>query len=293
MDARLIVGVDGSEGALAAVAWAGATALRRHRSVHVMACYDIPIVSNPMGAPISLIEVAGDLEAGAKANLTRATDLLAHEAPGVAVTTAVVVGNAASSLADAAVPGDEVVVGASGRGGVLSHLLGSTATGLIHAAHVPVTVVRAAPGSVGKVVVGVDGSDHAKAALAWAYREAAERGAALEVVHAWTYPYLGSRTGIAEPREEMRLDAMHELEAAVADVAHLRDTCGPVSVHPRLVEASPGTALVDASVDADVVVVGSRGRGGIRAALLGSVSRQVIQHASCTVTVIRTDEGGS
>lgn len=275
---------------MSAVAWAAEAATRRNRSVHVMACYDIPIVSNPMGAPISLIEVAQELETGAKANVTRAVALLTQSAPSVEVTTAVAVGHAVTCLAEAADPGDEIVVGASGRGGVMADLLGSTATGLIHAAKVPVTVVRPAPAPVGKVVVGVDGSAHAQAALAWAYREAAERDAELEVLHAWTYPYLGNRTGIAEPREEMRLDAMHELESIVGEVAALRERYGTVSVHPRLVEASPVQALVDASTDADVLVVGSRGRGGFASILLGSVSRQVVQHAKGTVTVVHHSE---
>jgi nucleotide-binding universal stress UspA family protein len=137
-----------------------------------------------------------------------------------------------------------------------------------------------------KIVVGVDGSAPSLHALEWAYNEALVSGAELTAVHGWIYPYSGARTSVSEPRTQMQLDAMEELKTSLESLGP-RLTGGSLHIHARLVEQSPAEALLEESQDADLLVLGSRGRGAIRSSLLGSVSRTVAQHALCPVAVIR------
>lgn len=135
------------------------------------------------------------------------------------------------------------------------------------------------------VVVGVDDSPGSVAALRFALREAVLRAAPLRVVHAWTVPALGEAAGMVP----LLLDDLRREEQAVLDRAIEQATEGAdpgVELQRVLVEDPPGRALVEASRDAQLVVVGSRGRGGFAGLLLGSVSQQVAHHAPCPVVIV-------
>jgi nucleotide-binding universal stress UspA family protein len=300
---RIVVGVDGSDASFDALGWAAREAGRRGVALHIVVCFQVPVVT---GAGYLPYVVEPDIAIVRDANDKILADALAvarRAAPGVHVDGEVAPGYPATLLTERAGTDALLVVGTSGHGGA-SLFLGSTATAVIHKAHRPVVVVpgrdiitpptdetlapTATQNAAGathleQIVVGVDESPAADDALDWAAAEAEMRGASLVVLHAWTYPYEGWRTGVAEPRDEMKLDAARVLDAAV----HRVQAAHPlVVVHARLVEDGPTDALVDASAAADLVVVGTRGRGGFRASLLGSVSRSVIFHASCPVAVI-------
>jgi nucleotide-binding universal stress UspA family protein len=136
------------------------------------------------------------------------------------------------------------------------------------------------------IVVGVDGSESSRRALEWAAEEARLRGATLKVVHAWFDLFV---TGyFAEPavyeRAATEEAAREVLEKAVASIP---DGSPDLQVEPVLVHGQPEAMLLLASQTADMVVVGSRGRGGIAGAVLGSVSQRVVQHAECPVVVVR------
>jgi nucleotide-binding universal stress UspA family protein len=132
------------------------------------------------------------------------------------------------------------------------------------------------------VVVGVDHSNEAKAALRFALEEAHCRGAKLLVVHAIdpfsTYPSL------AVDVSAVRGAADQLLEDATNDVNREDDG---VEIERRVVEGAPGAVLVEESREADLLVVGSRGHGGFVGLLLGSVSRQCAHHAECPVVIVR------
>jgi nucleotide-binding universal stress UspA family protein len=144
----------------------------------------------------------------------------------------------------------------------------------------------------GKIVVGVDGSAHAAAALRWAAEEASLRSATLEVVHAWSFvpvttPADSGLVPMAWTDNVELLDVTRQAaeDAAAAQVA---DVLGPdhdavVSV----VEGGPAEALLAACEGADLLVVGNRGRGNLAAALLGSTSAKVADSAPCPVVVVR------
>lgn len=142
----------------------------------------------------------------------------------------------------------------------------------------------------GTIVVGVDGSDGSRAALEFALDEAARRGAAVRVVLAmpetdyWATAYGMSPSlaeelsnGLEKVGRDMVDDVVRGRGGASADI--------PVEVHA--VGGSPGHVLVEQSRDADLLVVGHRGRGGFRTALLGSVGLQCVVHAYVPVTVVR------
>lgn len=133
------------------------------------------------------------------------------------------------------------------------------------------------------VVVGIDGSAAAQRALDFACDEAKRRGAALHVVHAWSYPYRGRRTDKAEPRQLMEQDASQTLQEAVDHVA-----ASGVAVVAHLEEGAPVAALIDAATDAALLVVGSHGHGSVIGSLLGSTSQAVAHRAHCAVALIRT-----
>ena len=138
----------------------------------------------------------------------------------------------------------------------------------------------------GTIVVGVDGSDASLVALRWALAEAALRQAEVRAVHAWTYPYVGELTGMSMAmidRSELEADAKAVLAEAVKRL-HVDEIAAPL--HEVVAEGSPAGVLTEVAKGADLLVVGSRGRGGFSGLLLGSVSQQVSHHAPCPVVII-------
>jgi nucleotide-binding universal stress UspA family protein len=139
----------------------------------------------------------------------------------------------------------------------------------------------------GRIVVGVDGSESSKAALAWAVRQAALTGASVDAVQAWhdpvSYSY-GYGYAMALPLPDVEKFAAGVLDEAIAEAAEL---VPGVEIRPVLVQDNPAQALLDAAKGADLLVVGSRGHGGFAEALLGSVGQHCVHHAECPVVVIR------
>jgi nucleotide-binding universal stress UspA family protein len=141
------------------------------------------------------------------------------------------------------------------------------------------------------IVVGVDGSAHALRALEWAMREAAIHRADLTVLTvnpAMASPWTGRRLtmpGEAEAKEQSR----QAIDRAVAQAAQAIGDQQPVSVTVNVFSGFPARALIDASRDADIIVIGSRGAGGFESLLLGSISSQVTHHAECPVVIVPSD----
>ncbi len=294
MTNRIIVGVDGSDPSIVALRWAAYEAQRRHADVLAVSCYSIPVYGSPDGAVFPTHDDIDVYKDGAAAVVGRATELVADIDPKLVVDCVTTMSPAAVAISESARSGDEIVVGASGHTGFMDGLLGSVTMSVVHRSQVPVIVVPCKPvaevgPSMHKIVVGLDGSAGSLQALEWAYDEALLSGAELTAVHGWIYPYAGRRTAVSEPRTQMQLDAMQELKTSLESLGP-RLTSGSIHVHPKLVEQSPAEALLEMAKDADLVVVGSRGRGALRSALLGSVSRTVVHHATCPVVIIRPIE---
>lgn len=138
-----------------------------------------------------------------------------------------------------------------------------------------------------RIVVGVDGSAEAHHALAWARDEAVLRGATLHVVHAWSPPAPVSELAVmATQIDEKAYEraAQEVLEQACSSIS--ADSPATLTVESEVVRGYPSSVLLEHAADADLLVVGSRGRGGFASLLLGSVSHQCVQHSSMPVAVI-------
>lgn len=142
----------------------------------------------------------------------------------------------------------------------------------------------------GRVIVGVDGSETARKAVRWAAREAKLRGMKLELVTAWeipTYSYV-SRYGFPAISEEMMKSLTARAEGHLAEaLVDARAEARDVQIETIAAEGQPAKVLVEVAKGADLLVVGSRGLGGFRELLLGSVSQQCAQHATCPVVIVR------
>jgi nucleotide-binding universal stress UspA family protein len=134
-----------------------------------------------------------------------------------------------------------------------------------------------------RIVVGVDGFESSKAALRWAINQARLTGAVVEAVTAWQIP-AGAGWVPAPDMPDYQDDAFAVLTEALAEMAAVDPD---VQVCPRVVEGRAGQVLVDAAEGADLLVVGSRGHGGLAEALLGSVGQYCVHHAPCPVVIMR------
>lgn len=136
------------------------------------------------------------------------------------------------------------------------------------------------------VVVGVDGSPSSVAALRWALGEARCHGGLVRAVIAWSFPFTEgeiAQQAVLVACEPLERAAHEQLDAAVKAAG---DAPEGVAVQREVVHGGPVRVLLDAAEDADLLVVGSRGRGGFAGLLLGSVSQQCVQHADCPVVVV-------
>jgi nucleotide-binding universal stress UspA family protein len=286
---RLLVGVDGTEGSVEALRWAAHEAARRGVSLHVMTCAELPVAveAGLVGGGVAAGTGWDSLAAEQEAVNQRAVNLARSFGLPIEVTGDTVLGAPAYALVGASNDDDTIVIGATSHPGRLTEVLGSVATVVAHRAHCPVVVVHGTDrkdAKVGRIAVGVDGSLCGDEALMWAVDEALRCKAELLLVHGWSYPYQGPRTGITEARDDMKLDAMRTLEACARKV---REAAPSLRFHSIISEDSPAKAIIDAAKEADLLVVGCRGHGGFAALLLGSVSRTVLQHSPVPVVVVR------
>ncbi|GAA2883314.1 universal stress protein [Streptosporangium fragile] len=287
MRAHVVVGTDGSPFSLAAVEWAAADAARRRcalRIVHAYdpRAYDIP-VRTPPGLRDSILEHCQGL-------LDTAESTARERAPGTEVHTRLEAGRPVEVLRREAEDAAQVVVGGRGRGGFAELVLGSVSLALAGHAAAPVVVVKGGPRETrGEVVVGFDASAHSAATLAYAFEEAYRRAAGLHAVHTWQMPVLGPGAIAYTPLVEDI--SVTELRLAREALAPWREKYPEVDVVETVVRGHPVPAIEKASATADLVVVGSRGRSALGAALLGSVSHGVLHHVHCPVAVVSVPDG--
>lgn len=147
-------------------------------------------------------------------------------------------------------------------------------------------------GGTYRIVVGVEGSGGARSALRWAVTEAAHRvDAVVEVVTAYALNFASASPDfgyVAVDSAALLAEVVKMQDRVVADVLDHTDAAG-VKIEQRTVQGRPVDSLIEASEGASMLVVGSRGRGGFRGLLLGSVSQQLAQHASCPLVIVRPD----
>jgi nucleotide-binding universal stress UspA family protein len=278
----IVVGVDESSGAADALRWAAREGELHECPVTAVLCWGY--LDQHHGTPGGPFDPAYS-RVDARAAVDTIVDGVLGDGA-AAIERRTVNDPPARGLVESSADADLVVVGARGLGTLRDLLLGSVSQACLHRTRIPTAVVRSTgvqrPAGRERVVVGVDGSDTAQRALNWALDEARRRQAAVEVVHAWTLPLL------AVPTLAYDYGPFDEAARSIVDGALDRaDTSNlPVPVRRTIRTGSGGHVLVDAAKDADLVVVGSRGLGGFKGLLLGSVSHQITHHSSCPVVVI-------
>jgi nucleotide-binding universal stress UspA family protein len=294
----VVVGFDGSAPSTAALDWAAAEAARRGLPLKVVLAVELgTALPMPMdsGAPWAMAKIEG----AAREVLADAADRARKTDPGLAVESSLVIDTAAAALVDASTSASLIVVGNRGHGDLVGTLLGSVAFGVTAHAQCPVAVVRGGsmrvPGPDAPVVVGVDGSSPSNAAIDEAAELADRAGASLKVVAAYQVPITGW-VGVTPwldvyPEDELA-DAAEGTAKAVLDGARerVRRNHPSLDVEFTAVRARPADALAERSKTAGVVVVGSRGRGGFRSLILGSVSRGLVHNAESPVLVVHAPD---
>jgi nucleotide-binding universal stress UspA family protein len=288
MDAQpmgVLVGTDGSACAQQALTWAAADAAARGTRLTVATVVDLPLLAD-VPVTVQLLEDAA--RSGRTVAETAATRARAMS-PATAVDTRVATGSAAAELLRLATGAVEVVVGSRGAGGFTALLLGSVGCQVAAHADRPVVVVRGVAGTGGPVVVGVDGSDHSEIALEYGFDYADRHRLPLLAVRVDTpdvfmYPMVPAPYPV--PQELARIRA--EITVATDQlVARWAAKYPGVRVDSAVRDGQAAEQLMEASREAELLVVGSRGHGRLAGMVLGSVSQAAVRHAHCPVAVVR------
>lgn len=295
---EVLVGVDGSAASLHALDWAAAEARVRGLGLRLVVAYSLPaFTAAALDGGYAAIDDE-TIRAGAQAVLDEALSHLGD--PRVPVAGRVVTGDAAGVLVEESRTAELAVVGTRGRGGFADRLLGTVSSALPAHGRCPTVVVplRGTDGQpledgewaplrpLRRIVVGVDGSPAAEHALRAAVREA--RAWKAELVAVTAVP-IASMTGAlawlpaAVDHDQVMRDMSQGLDVVV-DRAVGEDA--DVTVERRVLDGTGAELLTDLSGEADLVVVGSRGRGGFAGLLLGSTSQAVLHHSRCPVMVV-------
>ncbi|MHA6794271.1 universal stress protein [Pseudonocardia bannensis] len=287
----VVAGVDGSERALQAVRWAAREADRRTVALRLMTVCGWMTDQHPEGPGLSP-EYREKLLTVARGHLGTAVTAAREVAPGIEVAQEVRAGFPAPVLTEESTRTQLLVLSDRGQGGFTGLLLGSVAVAVVAHASCPVVVVRASMSAglvpdTGPVVVGVDGSPTSEAALAFAFDTAARRRAPLLVVHTWQDLMLDPKVA---PLLDWDARAATERRVLAERLAGWSEKYPDVEVRRLVTRDRPARALREQSVDAQLVVVGSRGRGGFAGLLLGSVSQTLLHHSHCPVAVVRPAE---
>lgn len=292
----VLVGVDGSDASLHALDWAAAEAKTRGWALQIVCAYALPsfAAASLDGGYAALDD--SSIREGARVVVAEAQQRIADV--GVEVSACVATGDATSVLVEMSRGVRLAVVGTRGKGGFAERLLGTVSSALPAHGHCPTVVVPlreadgedgvfAPPSPVKRIVVGVDGSPAAECALRRAMEEAQAWDATLTAVAAIP---VAAGAGVlawlpaAIDHEQVLADVAEGLEVVVTRA--LADYPG-VDVRRHALDGTGAELLTEFSTATDLVVVGSRGRGGFRGLLLGSTSQAVLHHSACPVMVVR------
>ncbi|MFZ2528844.1 MAG: universal stress protein [Rhodococcus sp. (in: high G+C Gram-positive bacteria)] len=289
----IVVAVDGSDAAAAAVIWAARSAAARALPLHIVTVVHVP--SFYYSEPYLAQSFHQEMKDTARARLDNAAVLArqtAEETGPLTVTTGHLEGKVAQTLVELSARATQLVLGSRGLGEVKGLLIGSVTLAVAAHSHAPVAVVRGrtldgAPPAEGPVVVGVDGSESCEPAVEAAFEEAAARGATLVAVNVWSDVSVQPSLG-AVPEDPQWSTIQTGEEVVLAErLAGFRERYPDVVVERVVARDRPVRVLSEYAETAQLLVVGTRGRGGFKGLLLGSTSNALIQTADCPVLVVR------
>jgi nucleotide-binding universal stress UspA family protein len=280
-----VVGLDGSDCAANALAWAAANVVGRASDVELVTAWQAPVVATyPITSPMAVSVDDAELHRAAERSVAATAADLADRVD-VPVTAMVGHGGPAQVLIEASATADTLVVGSRGRGGFARLLLGSTSTQCATHASVPTIVVpgEAPPRRADTVLVGCDGSPNSVDALRWAIDFASPGGT---VVVAWVWDTtplaVGADAFFFPDASDLAAERFHHLVDTVTAQARAND----VTLVREFIRGTPRAALAERAEDVDVVAVGARGHGAVGAALLGSVSTWLLHHLHRPIAVV-------
>ena len=282
---RVVVAMDGSASALNAARWGAAEAVARGRGLTLAHALIPPVMGGgfSIGLPPRL-DILDTMREEAIAELAKIADGLECDD----VTIEIQIGSASALMLQASETADLIVLGSRGHGGFKGLLVGSVGTQVASHAQCPTVVLRDRPReAANQVIVGIDGSPHSMAAIAFAFDEASRHGWDLIAIHAWDVPaydlIITPQGAIPFPLADV---ADSEIRLAAEVLAGFRTDFPDVAVQERLVRAPAVQALLEASTDAALLVVGTRGHGAAVGAVLGSVSNGLLHRATVPVAVV-------
>jgi len=290
MGTHVVVGYDGSAEAVAAVRWAARLAARLGLPLQVVHVWGL---AGQLDVP-PLSTASAYVREGAQEVTDEGRTVAQETAPGLEVTAVLVDGPPAQALVDRAAGATYLVVGRQGTGRLSGILMGSVALGAVQHAGCPVVVVprtQLEPVTTGRVVVGVDGSPASLGAVVAAAEYAVTAGARLVVVSAWRSPVHGRSLASwlrehpeVDPDDLARDTARRAQEPALELLA---EQFAELEVDAVVEQGQAAHVLARHAERADLLVVGTRGRGGIAGLVLGSVSQWLVARAACPVLVSR------
>jgi len=281
----IVVGVDGSAASNAAICWAAHDAAMRNvplTLVHMLEAIvpTFPQIPMPSGVAVwqkdngrKILEEAVKIAEGA-----------VQKNQNIAITSELKCSPPVPTLAELSEEAEMVVVGSNGRGAIARVVLGSVSSGVVRSAKCPVAVIRdedrlIAHPEQAPVLVGIDCSTASELATAIAFDEASRRGVGLTALHAWSDVAM-----FEHPELDWKPEAWWGLDEYLAG---WQERYPDVKVERIIVFDHPGQELIEESESAQLVVVGSHGRGGLTGMLLGSVSNAVVHSVRTPVIVAR------
>lgn len=285
----IVVAVDGSDSALRAARWAAAQARRRGQGLRIVHAYEWPLAYGPVYVEPGMVHEA--VRATATGVVRDAVTAVSEVDPDLRPVAETLRGTPAAVLREVSKQASLLVLGSRGLGGFSGLLAGSVTIALAAHGHCPIAVIRGGePEPGGPVVLGVDGSPASDAAVALAFDEAASRGCELVAVHAWAdtaFPV--TEAGGTAPEVDWASLAEHGTTTLAERLALWRDKHPEITVRQVVEHERPASALLEAAKSAQLLVAGSRGRGGFAGLMLGSVSQAMLHHAPCPLLIVRPD----
>ncbi|QCB29412.1 universal stress protein [Corynebacterium endometrii] len=290
----VVVAVDGSDASKNAVRWAANTAMKRGIPLRLASSYTMPqfLYAEGMVPPKELFE---DLQAETLEKIEEARALAHEVAPEIKIGHTVAEGSPIDMLLEMSHDVTMIVMGSRGMGGLSGMVMGSVSASVVSHANCPVVVVRednavTESTKYGPVVVGVDGSEVSQKATEYAFAEAEARGAELIAIHTWMDMQVqASLAGLSAAQAEWSEVEREQGELLNERLAPLVEKYPDVKVKKLIARDRPVRALSDAAEGAQLLVVGSHGRGGFKGMLLGSTSRALLQAAPCPMMVVRPE----
>lgn len=281
----IVVGVEDVTRAEQALAWAAAEA--RLRRVPLRLVHAVPTHLYHPANPA----LADRLQEAGAQTLASAQARVQQLAPDVEVSTALPLESPALALIEESRGADTLVVSAPHHSRWGAAVAGSTTLPLAGHAQCPLVVVRgSAPVAPrGRVVLGVDGAEDGTEAVRFAFAFADRHGSSVVAVHAWAPPVVP--TPLVTGMPDLHLDELGDSAEKVLEgaLARARDQHPGVKVTEQVAQSHPVQVLLEAAEEADLVIVGARGRGGFAGLLLGSVSHALVHNSPCPVAVVRPE----